>query len=451
MRKISTRIKRILTSNLGLKIVSVLVACMMWIFVVNVDDPEKVQSFSDVKVEIRNSDCFGVDKTFSVQEDTDKVKVWVKARESVLNKLQSKDFKVVADMRNVTLGNAVPYTLECTSSALTKANWECEPASLKIKIENVVQESFGVEVDTTGEPVDGYDIGTSTIKEGDTINIAGAESLMNIIHRVSMSVSVNGLSSDKTVKGNIVVTDKNGTDFTQSQLDKLVFTTSSGDLIKDGVLSAKIQLWKVEQNVKVNIGTYGDPAPGYCVSEVKVTPENISIAGDEETLAELNGELSLTDMISVEGVSESFTSDTINLADYLKENYKDKLKVKSGTASTLSVRVIMEKMGTKKIDIPLSAMTIKGRPTDLDMVLTPADKITVEVAAVDGSLDNIDQNDVKAVLDLTSYQKEGRHEVPVQITLPNGYELTSEVKIVVNLTKKQKTSGSNTVISAAEE
>ena len=139
MRKISTRIKRILTSNLGLKIVSVLVACMMWIFVVNVDDPEKVQSFSDVKVEIRNSDCFGVDKTFSVQEDTDKVKVWVKARESVLNKLQSKDFKVVADMRNVTLGNAVPYTLECTSSALTKANWECEPASLKIKIENVMQ------------------------------------------------------------------------------------------------------------------------------------------------------------------------------------------------------------------------------------------------------------------------------------------------------------------------
>ena len=134
MRKISTRIKRILTSNLGLKIVSVLVACMMWIFVVNVDDPEKVQSFSDVKVEIRNSDCFGVDKTFSVQEDTDKVKVWVKARESVLNKLQSKDFKVVADMRNVTLGNAVPYTLECTSSALTKANWECEPASLKIRL-----------------------------------------------------------------------------------------------------------------------------------------------------------------------------------------------------------------------------------------------------------------------------------------------------------------------------
>ena len=452
MRKLSTRVKNILTSNLGLKILAVLVACVIWAFVVNVDDPEKTQSFSDVKVEIRNSDCFGVDKTFSVQEDTDKVRVWIKARESVLNRLQSKDFKVVADMRNVTLGNAVPYTLECTNSAITKANWECEPASMKIKIENVVQESFGVEVDTTGDPQEGYDVGATSIEEGDTINIAGAESLVNIIHKVSMSVSVNGISSDKTVKGNIVVTDKNGTDFTQSQMDKLVFTTSSGDLIKDGILNARINLWKVQQNVKVKVGTYGTPAPGYRVSEVKVTPETISISGEEETLNELNGELSLSDMISVDGVSESFASDNINLADYLKENYKDKLKLKSGTASTVSVRVIMEKMGTKKIDIPLSAITIKGRPTDLDMVLTPADKITIEVAAVDeSSLADISQSDIKAVLDLTAYQKAGRHEVPVDITLPDGYELTAEVKIVVNLTRKQLTTGGNTVITADEE
>ena len=183
-----------------------------------------------------------------------------------------------------------------------KGKLECEPASMKIKIENVVQESFGVEVATTGDPQEGYDVGTTTIPEGDTINIAGAESLVNIIHKVSMSVSVNGLSADKTVKGNLVVTDKNGTDFTQSQMDKLVFTTSSGNLIKDGILNARIKLWKVQQNVKVKVGTYGTAAPGYRVSEVKVTPEMISVAGDEETLQELNGELSLAEMISVDGI-----------------------------------------------------------------------------------------------------------------------------------------------------
>lgn len=422
---------------------AVLVACVIWIFVVNVDDPEKTLPFSDVKVEIRNSDCFGVDKTYSIQEDTDNVRVWITARESVLNRLQSKDLKVVADMRNVTLGNAVPYTLECSSSAITKADWECEPASMKIKIENVVQESFGVEVDTstTGKPAKGYDVGTTQIVEGDTINIAGAESLVSIIHRVSVPVKVNGLSESQTLSGNIIVTDRNGTDFNQSQMDNLVFTTSSGELIQDGELHVEVNLWQVQSDIKLTVGTYGDPSFGYRVSEVKVTPETVSLAGDEETLAQLKGVLALPDMISVDGASESFTPDTINLADFLKEQYKDKLKLEGGAASTISVRVIMEKMGTKKIDIPISSLTIKGRPADLDMVLTPADKVTIEVAAVDGSLDDISQEDIRAVLDLTSYQKAGRYEVPVNITLPDGYELDSEVVIVVNLTEKQQTEG----------
>lgn len=438
MKRISTRMKEIITSNLGLKIMAVLVAAVIWIFVVNVDDPEKTKSFSDVKVEIRNSDCFGVDKTFSVQEDTDQVRIWVTARESVLNRLQSKDFKVVADMRNVTLGNAVPYTLECSNSAITKANWECEPASMKIKIENVVQESFGVEVVTNDKAAKGYDVGTTTIKEGDTINIAGAESLVSIIHKVTVPITVSGLASSKTLSGSIVVTDRNGTNFTQSQMDNLVFTTASGELIKNDELNVEVDLWRVQSDIKLEIGTYGNPAFGYRVSEVKVTPETVSLAGDEETLEELDGVLSLADLISVEGAAESFVPDTINLADYLKENYKDKLKLEGGATSTISVRVIMEKMGTKKIDIPLSALTIKGRPENMDMVLTPADKITIEVAALDGSLSDISQSDIRAVLDLSAYQKPGRYEVPVEITLPDGFELDSEVTIVVNLTEKQE-------------
>ena len=233
-------------------------------------------------------------------------------------------------------------------------------------------------------------------------------------------------------------------------MDNLVFTTASGELIKDGELNVEVDLWRVQSDIKLEIGTYGSPVFGYRVSEVKVTPETVSLAGDEETLAELNGVLSLPDLISVEGASESFVPDTVNLADYLKENYKDKLKLEGGATSTVSVRVIMEKMGTKKIDIPLSALTIKSRPADMDMVLTPADKITIEVAAVNGSLDDISQSDIRAVLDLTSYQEPGRYEVPVEIKLPDGFELDSDVMIVVNLTKKQEEEATQSVIIGNE-
>lgn len=445
--------KKVLSSNLGLKILAVLVSCIIWIFVVNQDDPEKTKFF-DVAVEIRNSDSFGMDKTFSVEEDTDKVRVWVKARESVLNSIQSKDFKVVADMRNVTMANSVPFTVECSNNAINRANWECEPASLKIKIEDVVQESFGVEVETSGKAANGYEVGTIEIEEGDTINIAGAQSLVGIIHKVSVKVSVPSGASDSDESqrrsGSIIITDRNGTEFTKSQMDNLILTTASGTLIRDGKLNVKINLWEVRRDIRLDVGTSGKPAHGYRISNVKVTPEQISLAGDEETLAELNGVLALPDMVSVEGASESFTAETINLADFLKENYNGRLKLESGAASTISIRVTVEKVGTKKIDIPLSALTIKGRPTNLDMVLTPADKLSVEVGAINGSLSEVSQKDVRAVLDLTAYQKPGRYEVPVQITLPEGYELTSEVKMVVNLTEKAEAEDTTAFTSDGE-
>lgn len=432
--------KKVLTSNLGLKILSVLVACVIWIVVANEDDPEKIQSFSDVAVEIRNSDCFGVDKTFRVEDDTDKVKIWVKARKSVLSRLQAKDFKVVADMRNLTLGDAVPYTIECSSNAITKANWECEPASMKVKIENIVQESFGVEVviEGNGKPAEGYAVGATSVREGDTINIAGAESLVNIIHKVSVPVSVNStMDSDQVISGDITITDGNGVPFTKNQLDNLIFTTSSGVLLKDRRLNAEIDLWKVQPNIKIDVGTTGTPAWGYRVSSVKVTPETVSIAGDEETLEKLEGVLEIPDMISVAGATESFTPETINLADYLKEHYKDKLKLEGGSASAISVKVVMEKIGTKKMEIPLSEITIKGKPEELDMVLTPADKISIEVGAVSARLEDLRLTDVDAVLDLTAYQEAGRYEVPVEITLPQGYAMEQEIVIVVNLTEKE--------------
>lgn len=431
--------KKVFISNLGLKILSVLVACVIWIFVVNADDPETKKAFSDVAVEIRNSDSFGVDKTFSVEEDTDHVKIWVNARESVLGRLQAKDFKVVADMRNVTLGDAVPYTIECTNSSITKANWECEPASMKIKVEDVVQESFAVEVNNEGSPSDGYVIGTTSILEGDTINISGAESLVNIIHKVTVTIRTHGISSDELLSGNIEVTDRNGTKFTKSQMDKLNFTTSSGVLIKNYLLTVRVGLWQVQRDVKLEVGTSGNPAVGYRVAAIKTTPETVSLAGDEEVMKKLNGVLKLPDMISVQGVSASFTSETINLSDFLKENYKGKLKLEDGAASTISVKVTVERIGTKTIDMPLSEMVIKGRPENMDMVLTPADKLSIEVGALSAELDAISSKNIKAQLDLSNYQEAGRYEVPVQITLPEGYELESEVVMVVNLTQKVQT------------
>ena len=48
------RMKKALTNNLGLKILSLFVACAIWLMVVNIDDPVITATYSGVVVEVIN-------------------------------------------------------------------------------------------------------------------------------------------------------------------------------------------------------------------------------------------------------------------------------------------------------------------------------------------------------------------------------------------------------------
>lgn len=42
------------TNNLGLKIVSLLVSCLIWVVVTNTNDPESTQVYKNVPITIKN-------------------------------------------------------------------------------------------------------------------------------------------------------------------------------------------------------------------------------------------------------------------------------------------------------------------------------------------------------------------------------------------------------------
>ena len=48
------KLKDLLTQNIGLKILSVLVAVALWLVVMNYDDPIITNTYSDIQVEILN-------------------------------------------------------------------------------------------------------------------------------------------------------------------------------------------------------------------------------------------------------------------------------------------------------------------------------------------------------------------------------------------------------------
>ena len=71
-------------NNLGLKVLSLLVSCLIWLVVTNTNDPESTQVYKNVPITIKNQDTVtNANKTFTVVDGVDKINEYVTARKTV--------------------------------------------------------------------------------------------------------------------------------------------------------------------------------------------------------------------------------------------------------------------------------------------------------------------------------------------------------------------------------
>ena len=434
--------KKSIFSNLGLKIVAVFVAFGIWLMVVNGSDPITRSSFTGIPVTIENQDRLGTGSVLSVKEGTDTTTIWVEGKRSVIDKLDRTKFKVTADIDNITAMKTIPLKIECSDPRITYKNMWCEPPSLKVDVVAEEERAFIVNVLVQGEPGGKYEVGKADVHSGETVLITGPETAIRIIDKVIANVNVGGIDSDRQLSSIIKIVDKNGNEFTESQLNGLKIKTTKGVLLTDRKLSVDIDLWEIQPNIKLDIQTIGTLAPGYRISGITTTPATINLVGDEQTLRALKGKLTIPNRISVEGEKESF-SRQLDLSDFLAERYKKELRQEANSAEKITVNVQIEKIGTRIFNVPISDIDIQEQREDLEITLTPADKIQIEYQPPADNLGLLLSKDVKVVLNLSNpqYSEAGTYEVPLEITLPKGYVLVSKVIIAVNLevsTKAQK-------------
>jgi YbbR domain-containing protein len=59
--------KEKLTKNIGLKILSIILAAILWLVITNVDDPEEAKTFTDIKVQVINEKAItSQDKVYDI-------------------------------------------------------------------------------------------------------------------------------------------------------------------------------------------------------------------------------------------------------------------------------------------------------------------------------------------------------------------------------------------------
>ncbi|QHQ59712.1 hypothetical protein Ana3638_01965 [Anaerocolumna sedimenticola] len=370
--------KKRLTRNLGLKILSLLMAFLVWVVILNVDDPVTTDSFYDIPVTKINENALAQkDKVYDVISG-DTVDVKVKGKRSIIESLKESDFQAVADLSELSIVNAVPIDVTIPkygdSVEIIKENY-----TMQVSLENLETKQFRIDVVTTGDVSEGYYIKEKTASPN-IIQVSGAESVINKIKDVVVEVNV-GSARESFKKTGVVpkVYDKNGTLMDSGKM-KLSYEA----------VDVSVDLLKTK-TVNLFIDLKGTPYPGYKYGKPDFEPRQVVIAGEQSELDKVQyimGEYNIDNQ-------RTDIEDEVNIADFIKN---DVILIDENKTAVINVKV--EKL--KSIDISYNSNEIEFRnlPVGLAAVLNETNAIQVEVMGEEDILSNINKYNLKPYIDL---------------------------------------------------
>lgn len=297
-----------LTDNLFLKILSVIVAIVLWLFVVNISDAEKTIKFSK-EVSLLNTEVITDNgKVFRVEEGTNIVRLTVRARKSVMRDLKETDFILTADMeKDLKFNSLVGINVECRNKDIVvDEDVSLSRSNVVVSIEDAATEQFQIQVNNAGtKPSEGLVIG-SMVPEQTVLKVTGPVSTIEKIKKVEAVVDVTGLPGT-TVKNCVL----KFYDAAENEID----TTYLNYAGKNDGIDVTVSLLN-KKSIPLLFSYSGTPAENYEVSSVKWKPEYIEIAGTASVLKGITSIQIPPEAISVEG-ADAELQQVVDITPYL--------------------------------------------------------------------------------------------------------------------------------------
>ena len=411
-----------LTNNLGLKILSLLFAVLLWLVVVNVDDPVKTETYRGIRVTMLNENAItSMGKVYKIEDDSDLISVTVSAKRSVHKKLSSADFIATADMeKDIQFGNLVAINVSCTNREVETENIRKSWNNVKVSIEDSATEEFNVVVKQKGTPGSGYMVG-EMVPEQRVIAVTGPASIISRIKRIEAEVDVTGRSADDTVICNLTVLNSDGDSLDTTYLEY------NG---KANGMPVKLTMLKTKE-VGLQFEVTGTPADGYSYTGMTFKPDTIEIAGSTANLQGLN-------TISIPGEAVNINGFTltqqieVNLVPYLPENIRVVDEAKDGLAV---VTVEIEAHEKRDVTLPVSRIEITGVPRGYSVDFEDLEEITIPVTGLTTALEELNTEDIVVVLDVAPASRAGSYTRTLQIDVPGECGLGGDVKVSFELLK----------------
>lgn len=413
-----------LMNNVGLKILAFFVAFMLWIMVVNIDDPVTHKTFSEIPVSVINEEVLAnaqQPQTYQIVDNTQVVDVTVTAKRKTLNKIKAKDIIAIADIKELTLDTQIPIDITINGFEERYDSAQANPRNLQIKLEDEETKRFPIVPTTTGTVRDGFVLGDIQAMP-EKVSIRGPKSVIAEISRVEASVSVSGLSKNAILDSELVLYDSNNNIIDQNLLSNNLGTEGVGVSVQ--ILNTK--------NIPLEFDTsLIKTARGYEFNGITYEPQTIQISGERDEISNISSLRVSDEALDISNIKEK-TEKVIDVSEYLPDN----IRLADENAGSVVVTISVEKDGTKSYDITVGSIIINNLSEELTMSYATADMLELQVRGPKEVLENLSLEQAISI-DLKNYTTDGTFDVPVSVKLPDGCFLEKNVKVRVVLSMKE--------------
>lgn len=401
------KVLRWLMKNIGALLTAIILAVIVWVSAVVASDPYEEQILNrPVQIEI-----IGQDPNLQIMGNIARnVTLVLRAPASVWNQLNNDQQSVRAWIDLSTLGRGshqVPVQVQITQPLVRTVSQD--PQQLAVNLDNIVTQSFAMNLVVRGNPPVGYQAQTPSINPSQ-VSVTGPESIVSKVSEVRVSLDITNANQTITRDETPLVLDAQG----QAITGLAVSPTSVS-------INQPITLLGGYRYVIVRVISQGQVESGYRVSNIFVSPVGVVVFSSDPTLVDNLPGYVETQSIDLTGKTDDFeVLVDLNLPSGVTVVGDPKVLVQVSIAaieSSLAVSLPVDVIGLAP------GLTATSTPPIVNVILSGPVHI----------LNTLGPADVRVVVDLNGFV-EGTYQLTPTVTiLPDQVQQVSMIPSTIEI------------------
>ncbi|MFI3173819.1 MAG: hypothetical protein R3Y53_01290 [Bacillota bacterium] len=403
-----SKLKTFLMQDIGWKLLSVIIATIMWVLVININQPIDTRTYTQ-KITLENIDLLTEEElTIAGLDDLldTTVTLRVKAQRTALDRLAASPDWITTSidfsaLRTATAGDIVSLPVDVsirgTTSESTYTVMSQSPTVLSVKIEELTEKILPIQIEINGS-TSGEQLLSEPQLSQSTTTILGATSAIDKVVSVKGVLLGQDIQKEALVKIALVPYDEDGDEVIDVSLNPKEVTASFyGMAVK---------------TIPITVTTTGTQNQNYDKGEIVIKPSSVMVQGETSLMENVYG-ISLPS-ISIEGA----TSDVIKNF-YLQELLPEGIYLVPNESLYTEVRIPFVGDQSREFSVPSSQFELVSQQPD--KLYEVADYAKVEIIDKAGILYSVNTALLKGDIDV-EHLNIGEFELPIVFTENTTYK-----------------------------